>query len=393
MTDLSQRLQNLTPQQRKLLAEKLKSRDAAKHAEQPKAAPESFPKMDLSLFFFSADGTGQGEGKYDMLMECAKFADQNGFKAIWTPERHFQAFGGLYPNPSVLSAALAVITKNIRLRSGSVVLPLHSPVRIAEEWALVDNLSGGRVDLSFATGWHNYDYVIRPENFHDRRELMFRHIDTVRQLWRGETVALPGVDGEETKVSTLPRPVQKELPFWVTATSERTWKRAGEIGAGVLSTLGPSLEGLSRNVAAYRQARAQNGLDPRKGRVTIMLHTFLGDDEETTKDLVREPMHHYLRNFLNQYQQIPEGQKYSDPEALLEFAFERYYAQTSLLGTPEKCKQILARLGAAGVTEAACLVDFGLQRQKVKDSLTKLAEFVPLFSTDQTPEKAVSRKS
>lgn len=379
MTDLSKRIQNLTPEQRKLLAEKMKARKTGSSTATAHQ-PQTLPKMDLSLFFFSADGTGSNENKYQMLLDCSAYADQQGFKAIWTPERHFQAFGGLYPNPSVLSAALAVTTQNIRLRSGSVVLPLHSPVRIAEEWALVDNLSNGRVDLSFATGWHHHDYVIKPENFHDRRELMFKHIETVRKLWRGETVTMPGVDDKETQVATLPRPIQPELNFWVTATSERTWKRAGEMGAGVLSTLGPSHEDLVRNIASYRNARAQSGLDPRKGKVTIMLHTYLGEDEEETKALVRAPMQHYLRNFLNQFQQIPEGQKYTDPDKLLAFAFERYYAQTSLLGTPEKCTRILAKLGKAGVTEAACLVDFGLARTTVFESLTRLAQLVPQFS-------------
>jgi len=380
MTDISKRIQNLTPEQRRLLAEKMKARGASLPTAVEDAPAQELPPIDVSLFFFSADGTGKGTNKYQMLLDCSQFADDHGFKAVWTPERHFQAFGGLYPNPSVISAAIAVLTQRVRLRSGSVVLPLHSPVRVAEEWGLVDNLSNGRVDLSFATGWHNHDYVIKPENFHDRRELMFRQIETVRQLWRGETVTLSGVDGVETQVATLPRPIQPELNFWVTATSERTWKRAGEMGAGVLSTLTPSHDDLVRNVTAYRQARAQNGLDPRKGQVTIMLHTFVGDDEETTKDLVRAPMHDYLRNFLNQFQQIPEGQKYDDPDKLLAFAFERYFAQTSLLGTPGKCKRILAKLASAGVTEAACLVDFGLPNTHVMEGLKRLAQLVPLFT-------------
>ena len=83
-----------------------------------------------------------------------KFADEHGFHAIWLPERHFNQFGGLFPNPSVIGAALAMVTRNIQIRSGSIVAPLHHPVRIAEEWAVVDQLSGGRVGLSFASGWH-----------------------------------------------------------------------------------------------------------------------------------------------------------------------------------------------------------------------------------------------
>ena len=76
--------------------------------------------MQFSLFFFSADGSTGTVDKYRLLIESAQFADQHGFSAIWTPERHFQDFGGLYPNPSVLGAALSMITKRIHIRAGSV---------------------------------------------------------------------------------------------------------------------------------------------------------------------------------------------------------------------------------------------------------------------------------
>jgi len=87
-----------------------------------------------------------------MLLESAKFAVDNGFAAVWTPERHFQRFGGLYGSPSVTAAALSVVTKRIAIRAGSVVLPLQNPLRVAEEWAMIDNLSNGRVAIAAASG-------------------------------------------------------------------------------------------------------------------------------------------------------------------------------------------------------------------------------------------------
>ena len=98
-----------------------------------------------------------------LLLDGARFADDHGFEAVWTPERHFHAFGGLYPNPSMTSAAIAAITHGA-FRAGSVVLPLHHPIRVAEEWAVVDNLSRGRVGISFASGWQPNDFVLHPEH-------------------------------------------------------------------------------------------------------------------------------------------------------------------------------------------------------------------------------------
>jgi len=112
-----------------------------KEAELPAA------RVEISLFYFAASAQLSAEETYRLYIEGAKFADQHDFAAVWTPERHFTEVAAAYPNPSVLSAALAMVTKRLRLRSGSVVLPLHNPIRVAEEWAVVDNLSQGRVGL------------------------------------------------------------------------------------------------------------------------------------------------------------------------------------------------------------------------------------------------------
>src|SRR6266480_312119 len=138
-------------------------------------------QMDFSLFYFANADGGESSEKYKLLIEGAKFADTHGFAAVWTPERHFHEFGGLYPNPSVTSAAIATVTESIQIRAGSVVLPLHHPIRVTEEWAVVDNLSNGRVGVSFASGWQPEDFVLAPGNYAERKEVMYQHIETVRK--------------------------------------------------------------------------------------------------------------------------------------------------------------------------------------------------------------------
>ncbi|MDN3713157.1 LLM class flavin-dependent oxidoreductase [Paracoccus cavernae] len=129
-------------------------------------------------------------------MDGARFADENGFTAVWTPERHFHAFGGPYPNPSVTGAAVAAVTKNIAVRAGSCVIPLHHPARVAEEWAVIDNLTGGRAGLAIASGWQPDDFVLRPENRPpENKPSMITAIDELRRLWRGEAVAFPKATG------------------------------------------------------------------------------------------------------------------------------------------------------------------------------------------------------
>src|SRR5690242_17930923 len=308
MDDFSKRLAALTSERRELLELRLKKRKLESVISEAVTAPsgsadtlvDQLPDdiawrerkveraIKFSLYFFSDDGSKNNDDKYRLLLESAKFADRHGFTAVWTPERHFQAFGGLYPNPSVLSAALAMITERVQIRAGSVALPLHHPVRVAEEWSLVDNLSRGRVAVSYASGWHPNDFLFAPAVYDDRKNVMFRHIELIQRLWAGETIMMPGVGGPEVAVKLLPRPLQKRLPIWITsAGSPETWIRAGEIGANVLAALiGYSFEDLATRIGSYRESRARGGHDPQTGIVSIMMHTFVGQSNSSVKDQV-----------------------------------------------------------------------------------------------------------
>ena len=355
-------------------------------------------KVDFSLFYFAADSGGDAGQRYRLLLEGARFADQHGFSAVWTPERHFHPFGGLYPNPAVTSAALAVITQRIQLRAGSVVLPLHQAIRCAEEWSVVDNLSGGRVGLSFASGWHASDFALAPDNFADRRRLMAEGIATVRALWRGEAIPVRSGDGRQIQVRTFPRPIQQDPPIWVTASGNpETFVQAGKLGASVLTNLlVMTRDDLARNVAVYRKAWREAG-HAGEGQVSLMLHTFVGSDEAEVRRTVKKPFLDYLTSSTDLVSKARwESTAFANPskaarpaageapeqslsslspaelEALHEHAFNRYFGAAGLFGTPEQCRETVARLSALGVDEIACLIDFGVETETVLRSLVHL---------------------
>lgn len=338
--------------------------------------------LEFSLMYF-ADAAAFDEGdKYRLLMEGARYADTHGFAAVWTPERHFHEFGGLYPNPALTSAALSQVTERISLRAGSVVLPLHHPARVAEEWAFADNLSKGRVAVAFASGWHERDFVLRPENHADAKAAMLQGIQEVRALWRGETVEFEGPQGRRHAIRTLPRPVQKDLPVWVTAAGNpETFRSAGEIGANILThLLGQDLEEVASKIRVYQDAWRAAG-HPGQGRVTMMLHTFLGDRDEETREQVYQPMKNYLssamglvRNFAKNWTAFKRGKdgqivdagidldelSEAEREDLLEFAFARFYETSTLFGDLTRAESLARRLHEVGVHEIACLIDFGV---------------------------------
>jgi natural product biosynthesis luciferase-like monooxygenase protein len=345
---------------------------------------EATRQMDFSLFYFATTDDRQYSDKYRLLIEGAKFADEHGFAAVWTPERHFHEFGGLYPNPSVTSAAIATVTERIQIRAGSVVLPLHDPLLVAEEWAVVDNLSNGRAAISFASGWHANDFVIAPENYANRRDIMFHGIETVRRLWRGENVRRRDGDGTDIEVRIRPLPIQRELPIWVTAAgSPDTFRLAGEIGANLLTNLlGQSIEQLAGKIAIYRNAWREYRHGPRMGCVTLMLHTFVGSNMDAVREKVQRPFINYLSSSVDLWlrnlaqglgQDIdPKDLTEEDLDFLLSHAFNRYFETSGLFGTPSTCLRMIDRLKSIGVDEVACLIDFGIDFESVISSLHDL---------------------
>ena len=339
--------------------------------------------MDFSLFFFADDGDA-ADGGYGLLLDSTRYADACGFAAVWTPERHFHRFGGRYPNPAVTGAAVAAITDRVAIRAGSVVAPLHHPVRVAEEWSVVDNLSGGRVGVSFASGWHAGDYVIRPENYADRKTVMVEAVDTIRRLWRGEEVKFPDGAGEMRSVRIYPAPVQPELPIWITSSgSPDTYRVAGRLGAGLLTyLLGQDHDTLARNIASYRQELSTVHGEEARGHVVVMLHTLLGPDRDEVLGVVREPFLRYLHSSIDliaktpglfppglDIHALPERHK----EMLVARAADRYVRTSSLFGTEADGLEVVRRLESIGVDEIACLVDFGVPRDATLRSLDHLA--------------------
>jgi alkanesulfonate monooxygenase SsuD/methylene tetrahydromethanopterin reductase-like flavin-dependent oxidoreductase (luciferase family) len=176
--------------------------------------------MRLGLFLTGGDDAS-------LLLDVARQADRRGLAALWLPEG-----AGLFPNPAVAAAAVAVATRRLGVRAGGLSLPLHNPIRVAEEWALVDNLSGGRAGLvadGAAAG-----------------------IETVRRLWQGEAVRVPDGEGRPIEIRILPQPVQRDLPLW-RLLAEPAATDGGGRTAGTAPAFASVAEGL-RELRAWEEA-------------------------------------------------------------------------------------------------------------------------------------------
>nr|BFE56239.1 LLM class flavin-dependent oxidoreductase [Dactylosporangium thailandense] len=397
---LRARLAQLTPQQRLELQRRLReTRPAGASTPAPAPTPAPSPRGDgsraprFSLFFFSSDAQHPAAATYDLVRRCAAFADEHGFHAVWMPERHYDPFGGPYPDPAVLAAAIAATTRRLRIRAGSVVLPLHDPLQVAERWAMVDNLSGGRVDISLASGWHPQDFVVSPGTFEPRKQVLAERLTQLRTLWAGGTLERTDGAGTTVSVAAYPRPVQTSLDVWLTSSSNpATWRTAARMGTNVLTALlEQSVEELAEKAAVYREAREAEGLAPDAGEITVMLHTLVGTDVDAVRRLAREPLQRYLRSHVDLFEKLVRSRGLDinldqvteqDKQTLVEMAFERYFTTNGLFGTPETALERVRALVAAGATEIACLVDFGVGHDAVVEHLVHLRRLADLATAE-----------
>ncbi|WAL95196.1 MupA/Atu3671 family FMN-dependent luciferase-like monooxygenase [Streptomyces sp. Je 1-369] len=359
------------------------NRAAAATAERPERVEQKPRSLDFGVYFFGDypqdDEATSRHGKYDHLLETARFADRHGFHSLWIPERHFHSFGGLFPNPVVLAAALARETGRIRINAGSVVLPLHDPIRVAEEWSMVDNLSGGRIGIGCASGWHANDFVFFPERFGTHKEKMYEQVAEVRKLWRGEPVRRTTGNGE-SDLRLFPRPVQDAPPMYTAVVGNpASYELAARNDVGIVTNLmTQSVEQLRDNVALYRRTRAECGLDPDAGHVAVLLHTYLAEDHAAARAVARDPLARYMRSSLSLFGNVANslGQKIDmstmtedDLDVVFRRAYDRYCDQRALIGSPESVRPVVDAVRAAGADEIVGLVDFGVDPAALRDGL------------------------
>jgi natural product biosynthesis luciferase-like monooxygenase protein len=379
-------------------------------------------KARLSIAYFGGEIEGQndslmsatessertGTEKYRLVLEGARRADVGGLHAVWIPERHFHAFGGLFPNPSVIASAIAVQTSQIAIRAGSVVAPLHSPFRIAEEWSVVDNLSGGRVGISFASGWHPLDFVIQPSTFNDKRNVMRTVIDQVSELWAGRAVSSASGTGELVETRIRPLPIQPKLPMWITSSgSPETFAYAGTLGANILThLLDQTPDQLAEKIHVYREARKIAG-HADEGEVTLLIHTCATNLDTEIDAVVEGPFASYIAQSVDlvggfadawiDSNQGAETQKNADLASLddteqlelARFAARRLTARGTLFGSPEAIRAQINSFEKCGITEIACLVDFGVTEQQVLASIDTLCSLIKEQSSETSVDQGI----
>lgn len=182
--------------------------------------PQLLLRFDMRNPDFGADQ----RSLYDAALDMAQWADENGFDAIQISEHHGSDDGYL-PSPIVLAAAMAARTRRIRLRMSLIILPFHDPLRVAEDLAVLDIISHGRLDVVVGAGYVPEEFAMFGVELKDRGTLMESKIAALKKAWSGEKFEYEGRSARVT-----PTPVQKpHPPLWMGGSSKPAARRAARL--------------------------------------------------------------------------------------------------------------------------------------------------------------------
>ncbi|MEU8082738.1 LLM class flavin-dependent oxidoreductase [Micromonospora sp. NPDC049101] len=212
---------------------------------------------------------------YGRILDFCTEADQRGVGGLWFTEHHLFADGYL-PQPLTFAAAAAARTRRARIGTAVVVAPLHHPVEIAEQAAVVDLISGGRLELGLGAGYRRPEYQLYDVDFARRISRAGEHIERVRELWRERGIT--------------PAPVQDPPPLWGGFYGPRGARLAGRLGIGLLH--------LSReSFVEYQLGLAEGGHDPSVARLADLLPILLARDPERAWARVGPHLVHQVNSY------------------------------------------------------------------------------------------------
>lgn len=340
--------------------------------------------MDFGLFHTvqKLDGEDRAQVFRDALAEAVR-AEELGFSSVWFTEHHFSKHGTISDSLLML-AHLAARTSRIRLGTAVAVLPFHNPVRIAESAAMLDVLSGGRLDFGVGRGYQWSEFNGFQVGMDDRGERFDEALEVVLKAWTSRDGFLhEGNYWKYGSITVEPQPVQApHPPVWVATDSEAGLRRCVAEGFGVLLPQGNSLSVVEQQVQRYRRVLDEAGVafDPSKLALARAIYVADTDDEACA---VANPNYAAFLSGAIAAAGRPGG---SPPPAQNPFG-DGGYADIALFGSPDTVAEHLERVRAIGVEQVLCFVRFQhVGHERIMNSLELFSkEVAPRLQPSTTP--------
>ncbi|MEA2875035.1 MAG: hypothetical protein QOF14_231 [Hyphomicrobiales bacterium] len=314
----------------------------------------------------------------------ALYADKLRMHSAWIGEHHFNSLGVL-SCPDLVLAYIAARTEHIRLAPAVTVLPLHHPIRVAEQWATLDLLSNGRVDFAAGRGYDRREYLPFHVSFEDNQSIFDEGLELVRALWSADDrMTYKGKHYSFEDVRITPKPVQKPIPTYVASFSKPSIELAARLGCGLIVApfaAAMSFGGLKEVADLYHESCARFGTRP--GRLMCSYFTHFADNKPQ-EDAQRARQIRYYKEcvipaFPGDPKTAPPSYRYfiDMVERLHKVKPEDLTENSVLIGSAGRIAETLKKVEAAGFEEVILYFNVGLKPHgQVRDEMARFMEQV-----------------
>lgn len=349
-------------------------------------------RFGLLQLFESPDGRSEKE-YIDENIELIEYADNVGLDEVWLAEHHFSDYG-VMPSTQVFASHIAARTSRIRIGTGIVVLPFHNPVRLAEEFAFIDQLSEGRLDLGVGRGYQPAEFRGYGIPMAESQQRYMESLEILRQGWTQDALTFKGEHFDFKDVAIRPRPFQKpHPPIFGSSFNPDTIKFQAMQGLNLLFTV---LLSPPEKVTEYKEILKERGHDPADFRIGGLCFVYVDEDEDRAYADFEEPCMWYYRTFTRMIpaKEYPESEGYyrnlheslsgmiaaydSGAISFKELATNGPFSHGFLVGSPETVSAKLEKLvDAYSLTDVLCWTRLGgLSHKKVMRSMDLLVNKV-----------------
>ena len=352
--------------------------------------------MEFALLMVPAVREGQPE-PFDAHLEQIEYAEELGYDTVWLTEHHFSGYGrAAVP---VLAAQAIARTSRIRVSTAVVVLPFHHPVRVAEDWATLDHISGGRVDVGIGRGNQPAEFKGFDIAMSEAEERFTEALEILRRAWTEERFSYDGRFWRVPEIEVLPKPLTRpHPPLWQAALSDYTVQKV--IDRGINGLIGPYLCPYETLKASYFDV--WHRLCAESGRTDLrMAHNefvYVGESDAEVKAEVEERVMWYVRTaakIWGERDRSKVAKQYANYNDILEWLevvpFEEIYDSLGMFGTPDSVAEKVRWMRDEGGVQQ--LINFmsvgGLSQEKVLRNMRLFAEEVmPRFRSAEDPAAA-----
>ena len=269
---------------------------------------------------------------YRRALERVQIMDSGGFDAVWLAEHHFSTYS-VCPSVHIMGMHVADITRNLRIGTGVSLAAFYHPLRLAEEVALLDNLSGGRVNWGAGRGFDRKEMEVFGVGREDSYARFRENVEVVQRAWQDGALNYEGRFNTYREVEVLPKPLQDPMPTWIASSSPEAIDWSASRGHAILMDPHATHEEIAAKHARYRSALAEHGFENHQDTPMARLLAIARTDEAAER-IAREGARWTLDSYATPGPGAPSKEE----------RIERYVNEVVIHGSPAKVVDELKRL-------------------------------------------------